>query len=496
MSGESMSDDFNPYREWLGLKSAAPNYYELLGVALQETDKATIAAAAERAIARVRSVRPGPRAREWSRLLDELRGAKECLTDAEKRARYDEGGAENAEADSLLPPGCDVELEALAPAAPLPVVIEPVVEHEDVWAAGPSPIYGVTAGEVPKPIPVGSVLPVGALPEAFPVAAQPSLRTASASRKAKQAAGRGGFGWGTAAVVLGLVLVAAGLTYRLSVISRERKQAENQQFESEPMPVVKPRAAKPLVTEPPAKRTVQSVSPVVEVRPVAPNDTAMPRAVPANEPVVEKTVERPEPVVVTVVPGMEQVSKVSRTQVQALVKSLEGAKGAIVIQDFKTADTHLARATMQAVLPKHREAVARLKTVRQHVEQFRQALVEAVGEMGAAESFTVGPTPVSFVEGKKDAVILRVKGKNETYRFNDMPPGLAVAIADRKLQADVSEGLVVKGAYLLLNKRADGQTRAKAEELWREALASGGKIEGLMPFLQDEYAGMVRDAMD
>ena len=31
-------------------------------------------------------------------------------------------------------------------------------------------------------------------------------------------------------------------------------------------------------------------------------------------------------------------------------------------------------------------------------------------------------------------------GKNETYRFNDMPPGLAVAVADRKLDPNDPKG--------------------------------------------------------
>ncbi len=493
-----MSENFNPYREWLGLKTAAPNYYELLGVTAEELDTAKIAAAAERAMTRVRSFRPGPNAREWSRLLDEIRAAKDCLTDAKKRARYDAGVTGSTEADSLLPPECDGELEVPSLIAPLPVVIEPVVVAAEAWAAVPSPIYGVTAGEMPSAIPVGSAMPVGALPEAFPVAAQPTLRAANATQRAKRAAGRGGFGWGTAAVVLGLVLVAAGLTYRLSIVSKGRKEAENQQFESEAAPLVKPRMTKPVAKEPPVKRTVQSPASEVGVEPPTTREAPVLREAPVPTPertaVVEKKVEPPELAGAAAGKRTENLPKVAKSQVQALVKSLESAMAAIVIQDFKTADTHLARAATQAVLPKHREAVARLKMVGEQVRQFRQALAEAVGEMAAAESFKVGPTDVSFVEGKKDAVVLRVKGKNETYRFNDMPPGLAVAIADRKLQADATAGLVVKGAYLLMNKRADGQTRAKGEAVWREALASGAKIESLMPFLDDEYAAMAKDA--
>ncbi|MBM4090514.1 MAG: hypothetical protein FJ276_13990 [Planctomycetes bacterium] len=121
-----MSDEFNPYREWLQLELGVrrPNYYELLKIEPSETDAATIAAAADHAMARVRGFRPGKRAAEWARLLDELADAKACLVDSSRRAAYDrqlrdaaatgpatrldDGGAEVAPASKnpdLYPPG-------------------------------------------------------------------------------------------------------------------------------------------------------------------------------------------------------------------------------------------------------------------------------------------------------------------------------------------------------------------------------------------------------
>jgi hypothetical protein len=182
--------------------------------------------------------------------------------------------------------------------------------------------------------------------------------------------------------------------------------------------------------------------------------------------------------------------------VQQLIKTLEAAKAAIVLQDFRTADSQLAKAASLVQLPSHQAAVSRLKQVSEYVKKFRQALAASVADMHAAESFQVGPTQVSFVEGKPDAVILRTSGKNETYRFNDMPPGLAVALADRKLAAGDPASRVVKGAYLLVNKRTDSQTRAKAEALWNEAHASGAAIDQLLPFLTDDYALLLNDARE
>ena len=94
----------------------------------------------------------------------------------------------------------------------------------------------------------------------------------------------------------------------------------------------------------------------------------------------------------------------------------------------------MARAESLAKLPKHQEAVARLKQVAGYVKQFREAVAAAVAQFEAGTVFMVGSsTQVAVVEGFPDRVILRIAGMNKVYPFRDMPPGLAVAIADQKL---------------------------------------------------------------
>ena len=86
-----MSEAFDPLREWLGIISPAeqPNYYQLLGLDPAETNFEAIKIAADRALAQVRSHRPGAHARQWAQLLDELTAAKQCLTDPDQRTAYD-----------------------------------------------------------------------------------------------------------------------------------------------------------------------------------------------------------------------------------------------------------------------------------------------------------------------------------------------------------------------------------------------------------------------
>ena len=69
--------------------STAPDYYQLLGLDLFEKDRTRLTTAADRALARVRSFRPGAHAAAWARLLDELAAAKSCFSDPERKSAYD-----------------------------------------------------------------------------------------------------------------------------------------------------------------------------------------------------------------------------------------------------------------------------------------------------------------------------------------------------------------------------------------------------------------------
>jgi len=185
----------------------------------------------------------------------------------------------------------------------------------------------------------------------------------------------------------------------------------------------------------------------------------------------------------------------TKGEVMELIKHLDEARAAISEQNFAEADESLAKAEALAKLPKHQEAVSRLKQVGGYVKQFRDAVAAAVQGLEAGATFMVGTsTQVAMVEGFPDKVILRIAGMNRTFRFSEMPPGLAVAIADQKLDGADPVSRVVKGAYLLVHKRADDESRAKAKTLWDEAQAGGVDMTQLMPFLTDDYAELLQDA--
>ena len=180
--------------------------------------------------------------------------------------------------------------------------------------------------------------------------------------------------------------------------------------------------------------------------------------------------------------------KPTREELVALGKAMTTAKAALSEQNFSVADRALAEAEKLAKLPEHRAKVGRLKTLGSYVRQFRKAVEEATNKMEAGESFMVGSsTVVSFVEGGPDRIIIRSAGQTRTYLFHELPLGLAVAIADLKLDGSDPVSRVVKGAYVAVDKRSDSDALDKAKTWWEEARLGGADLGDLQQVLTDRY---------
>jgi len=87
----AVPEPFDPYIEWLGLRATNRplNYYQLFALDDFEDNPQRIGAAADAALARVRSVRPGGERKRWQQLLDELLLAKLCLMDPSRKIQLD-----------------------------------------------------------------------------------------------------------------------------------------------------------------------------------------------------------------------------------------------------------------------------------------------------------------------------------------------------------------------------------------------------------------------
>jgi hypothetical protein len=87
-----MAREFDPYRQWLGLRPEEDlNHYRLLDIKLFEESAAVIQAAADRRKMQVDAFRTGEHAPSAEPLFERISVAATCLLESEQKAAYDAG---------------------------------------------------------------------------------------------------------------------------------------------------------------------------------------------------------------------------------------------------------------------------------------------------------------------------------------------------------------------------------------------------------------------
>lgn len=162
-----MSDNFSPYRDWLGLGefSTRPDHYQLLGLPPFEADPSAVRAAAERSLGRLRAISPSGHDREWMQLMRELLEAEDTLNDAGKKAAYD-SRLRGHDSPPPTQPGYGAAMQHYAPYPP-----QPAYPPAAPWQAGPNPM--APAPNPMAPMGYGAPMPpqYAAPPPAGPYAA-------------------------------------------------------------------------------------------------------------------------------------------------------------------------------------------------------------------------------------------------------------------------------------------------------------------------------------
>jgi len=191
-----MSESFDPYYKWLGIKpkDQPPNHYRLLGVEMFESDVDVIENAADQRMRHMRSLQSGANAEASQRILNEVATARVCLTDPVKRAAY----------DRLLQ-----SAQAVAQAVPPPQAAPPPAPPVGTAVAPP-----VAVAQRPKTVDRRS----GAAAQTFsPTATVPRHRTASRRKN--------GFPMAMAVSVGGFLVIAVLAMVLLSVLKSKPTSA-------------------------------------------------------------------------------------------------------------------------------------------------------------------------------------------------------------------------------------------------------------------------------
>ena len=131
-----MSEDFDPYRMWLGIptEEQPPHHYRLLGVGPFEADPDVVQEAADRQMAHVQKHKLGRYSQISQKLLNELSAAKICLLTPDKKRAYD------AALRPRLQPKAAPAAAPMATAMPFNPAIPMAVPVGTPMSSAPSPL--------------------------------------------------------------------------------------------------------------------------------------------------------------------------------------------------------------------------------------------------------------------------------------------------------------------------------------------------------------------
>jgi hypothetical protein len=173
-----------------------------------------------------------------------------------------------------------------------------------------------------------------------------------------------------------------------------------------------------------------------------------------------------------------------------LSETLLTAKNAAGEHEFGIARAQLGKAAALARSPEHQAVVTRLQRVVGLSEEFWTIVRQAMSELQGAEELPIGDSGliVIVVEARPGTIVIRRSGRNESYPVADIPPGLAFAIADRKLDPRTAETALMKGACLAAMKNPKPIHVEEARRYWEMARSQGAEVDDLLATLTDSYA--------
>jgi hypothetical protein len=159
--------------------------------------------------------------------------------------------------------------------------------------------------------------------------------------------------------------------------------------------------------------------------------------------------------------------------------SLAAARKALGERAMEDAEARIAEAGELAVSQEQRWLVSGFEALATHVNSFWEAVREGMKGLEEAGELTVGSTLVSVVEANEDRLVIRVNGQNRRYSPDNLPAGVAAAIA-KKWFDDRPENKVILGAFYFVDPRTD---LADARRLWEEAAGGGVDVKDLLALL-------------
>jgi len=215
------------------------------------------------------------------------------------------------------------------------------------------------------------------------------------------------------------------------------------------------------------------------------SDSGLPTLPPFENPADPTMKPSPEPAPTKPVSGGTEPTE---EEVQQLARALTDARTALENHQYDQAISLLEKVEQLPMLPEHEEKFQRLQLLVQYARNFRTALSDAVAALQGGDEIPLGNnTAVGVVQTERDRITVRVAGANRIYPLDNLPVGLAIAIADQHLADSDPVSLVLKASYLASVKGLRDDQLAKAREWFGEARQRGVDIGDLEKVLDDSY---------
>ena len=176
--------------------------------------------------------------------------------------------------------------------------------------------------------------------------------------------------------------------------------------------------------------------------------------------------QMPEPQMAEPKPATPEMTKETPEWSQGIIK----ARAALEKGDLVAFKSMITPAVENAKTTAGKEKALRLDQLGQLYGIFIESFDEAKRKTKGASSLKVGSTEVSIVESTPEKIIIRTAGKNNTYAWDELPFGIAVAISDLGLDANAPVDIAARAAYFSLHPSY--RESVKSNEIASKRIAS------------------------
>ncbi len=156
-------------------------------------------------------------------------------------------------------------------------------------------------------------------------------------------------------------------------------------------------------------------------------------------------------------------------------------------QQYAEAERRFSAALELAKHSQQKAQLERLQLVGGLAKQFHAALVDAILGLSAGETFKVKSTDVSYVEGSQSHIVIRMLGRNQSYDLVEIPVGLAMGLADLRLDSVHASTPAKKAAFIILHPNNNRLVLEQAREMLAEAVTAGVVPEEAAAIFDDDY---------